>query len=389
MGLVDYSDSESSDNEQVSETKKPSKGSFQKVVDRSNPGKIKVSLPTTTASTNDEPPAKRAKTSGGGAFGGFNSFLPAPKKTGAAAPKTLGGVATGNGRGGGLGSGVSLKTGAAPAFSRNPEPIYDGGDNYDGHGEAEGGESSMGLPPPHASAQIPAADVKLVGKPLMFKPLSVARKPQKKKKPVITPKTAEGPASQGPSEMSEAPKAPQPKVSLFSVPQDADDDIAPERKGEYQPMLYGAKPEEDEEPEVVKNPYYEDQYNDAESRHTVPRPAAPAAAPASTTSNSLDNIASDLQLSASERRQLFGRQGARNLTASKVINFNTDEEYRKNEELRSAGEQAVHNPVRSIAPGKHSLKQLLNATVSQKEALEESFAKGYANRKEASGRYGW
>jgi hypothetical protein len=49
----------------------------------------------------------------------------------------------------------------------------------------------------------------------------------------------------------------------------------------------------------------------------------------------------------------------------------------------------VHNPVRSIAPGKHSLKQLLNATVSQKEALEESFAKGYANRKEASGRYGW
>lgn len=387
MGLVDYSDSESSDNEQVSESKKPTKGSFQKVVDRSNPGKIKVSLPTTTP-TNDEPPAKRAKTSGG-TFGGFNSFLPAPKKTGAAAPKTLGGGATGNGRGGGLGSGVSLKTGAAPAFSRNPEPVFDNGGDYDGHEEAKGGESSMGLPPPNSSAQIPAAEVKLVGKPLMFKPLSVARKPQKKKKPVITPKTEEDPASQGQSATtSEAAKAPPPKVSLFSVPQDTDDDITPGRKGEYQPMLYGAKPE-DEEPEVVKNPYYEDQYNDAESHHTVPRPAAQAAPPASTTSNSLDNIASDLQLSASERRQLFGRQGSRNLTASKVINFNTDEEYRNNEELRSAGEQAVHNPVRSIAPGKHSLKQLLNATVSQKEALEESFAKGYANRKEASGRYGW
>jgi hypothetical protein len=389
MGLVDYSDSESSDNEQVSETKKPTKGSFQKVVDRSNPGKIKVTLPTTTAPTNDEPPAKRAKTSGG-TFGGFNSFLPAPKKTGTAAPKTLGGGATGNGRGGGLGSGVSLKTGAAPAFSRNPEPVYDGGDNYDGREGSKGGESSMGLPPPNSAAQIPAADVKLVGKPLMFKPLSVARKPQKKKKPVIAPKTAEDTTSQGPSDTaSEAPKAPPAKVSLFSVPQDTDDDVAPERKGEYQPMLYGAKPEEEEEPEVVKNPYYEDQYNDAESHHTVPPLAARAAPPASTTSNSLDNIASDLQLSASERRQLFGRQGARNLTASKVINFNTDEEYRNNEELRSAGEQAVHNPVRSIAPGKHSLKQLLNATVSQKEALEESFAKGYANRKEASGRYGW
>jgi hypothetical protein len=387
MGLVDYSDSESSDNEQVSESKKPTKGTFQKVVDRSNPGKIKVSLPTTTP-TNDEPPAKRAKTSGGGAFGGFNSFLPAPKKTGAAAPKTLGGGASGSGRGGGLGSGVSLKTGAAPAFSRNPEPVYDNRDDYDGHEESKGGESSMGLPPPSSSAQIPAADVKLVGKPLMFKPLSVARKPQKKKKPVITPKSAEDTALQEPSTTtSEATNAPRPKVSLFSVPQDTEDDTAPERKGEYQPMLYGAKPEE--EPEVATNPYYEDQYNDAESHHTIPRPAAQAAPPASTTSKSLNDIASDLQLSASERRQLFGRQGARNITASKVINFNTDEEYRNNEELRSAGEQVVHNPVRSIAPGKHSLKQLLNATVSQKEALEESFAKGYANRKEASGRYGW
>ncbi|KFY42973.1 hypothetical protein V495_04254 [Pseudogymnoascus sp. VKM F-4514 (FW-929)] len=389
MGLVDYSDSESSDNEQVSESKKPTKGTFQKVVDRSNPGKIKVSLPT-TAPINDEPPAKRAKTSGGGAFGGFNSFLPAPKKTGAAAPKTLGGGASGSGRGGGLGSGVSLKTGAAPAFSRNPEPVYDNKDDYDGHEESKGGESSIGLPPPSSSAQIPAAEVKLVGKPLMFKPLSVARKPQKKKKPVIIPKLEDDMASQGPSATtSEALNAPKAKVSLFSMPQDTDDDIAPKPKGEYQPMLYGAKPEEEGEPEVAQNRYYEDQFNDAESHHTIPRLAAQAPPPASTTSNSLNDIASDLQLSASERRQLFGRQGARNITASKVINFNTDQEYRNNEELRSAGEQVVHNPVRSIAPGKHSLKQLLNATVSQKEALEESFAKGYANRKEASGRYGW
>jgi hypothetical protein len=76
-------------------------------------------------------------------------------------------------------------------------------------------------------------------------------------------------------------------------------------------------------------------------------------------------------------------------SATKIINFNTDEEYRHNEELRATGEQVVHNPVRSIAPGKHNLRQLMNAASSQKEALEESFAKGKNNRAEASSRYGW
>jgi hypothetical protein len=197
-------------------------------------------------------------------------------------------------------------------------------------------------------------------------------------------------SSQGSSAtILESAKEPPKKVSLFSVPQDANDDTVLEPKGEYQPMLYGAKPEQ-EEPEHFRNPYSGDQYNNGTgANRPAPPPAAQAAYASSSTSNSLDNIASDLHLSASERRQLFGRQGSRNLTASKVINFNTDEEYRSNEEFRAAGEQPVHNPVRSIAPGKHSLKQLLNAAVSQKDALEESFAKGYANRKEASGRYGW
>lgn len=72
-----------------------------------------------------------------------------------------------------------------------------------------------------------------------------------------------------------------------------------------------------------------------------------------------------------------------------MINFNTDEEYRHNEELRAAGEVVKHNPVRAIAPGKHNLKQLVNAAASQKEALEEAFAKGKSNRQEASSRYGW
>ena len=117
----------------------------------------------------------------------------------------------------------------------------------------------------------------------------------------------------------------------------------------------------------------------------------PPAVPTPPASQSLDDIAGDLNLSAAERRQLFGRQkaGRGGQSALNVINFNTDKEYLHNEELRAAGEQVALNPVRAIAPGKHSLKQLVNAAVQQKDALEESFAKGKSNRQEASSRYGW
>ncbi|KAL8956075.1 MAG: hypothetical protein Q9183_006424, partial [Haloplaca sp. 2 TL-2023] len=141
MGLVDYSESEGSDAEVKQEKQKATKPAtstqkpaFHKVVDRSNPHKIRVNLPEQVKEAaednkhEDEPPAKRAKT-GGGAFGGFNSFLPAPKRAG-----TVGGV-TGAKRNG-LSSGVSLKTGAAPGFTREaqpeaPEPLETGG-NTDG-----------------------------------------------------------------------------------------------------------------------------------------------------------------------------------------------------------------------------------------------------------------
>ena len=117
--------------------------------------------------------------------------------------------------------------------------------------------------------------------------------------------------------------------------------------------------------------------------------AAPPAVPTPPISQSLDDIAGDLNLSAAERRQLFGRQKGGMKSATNVINFNTDKEYLHNEELRAAGETVTHNPVRAIAPGKHSLKQLVNAAQTQKDALEESFAKGRNNRKEAGSRYGW
>ncbi|KAF5871489.1 putative mitotic checkpoint protein prcc protein [Botrytis fragariae] len=399
MGLVDYSDSEDSDSPEIT-APKPStststtgKPAFQKVVDRSNPGKIRVSLPQASLKDDtktDEPPTKRAKT-GGGAFSGFNSFLPAPKRTGQSTGATLGG---GNAaRKSGLGAGVSLKTGAAPAFSREPEPVQEREYTTEEPAEEEEGASGSGLnlPPPSSlvDEQKPADEVKLVGKPLMFRPLSVARKPAKKKlqKPNSngsTPSTSTStPQISTPATPQNTGKvAPKPKVSLFSL------EVEPVNttpnttsNGEYKPLLYQPTPSKEE-------PVYEE-YTPT-TNHTLP--FAPTPPVNNHNTESLSSIADTLHLSAAERRQLFGRQkggGSGPQAATKIINFNTDQEYAHNEELRAAGEQVVHNPVRAIAPGKHSLKQLVGAAQSQREALEESFATGRNNRKEAGSKYGW
>jgi hypothetical protein len=102
----------------------------------------------------------------------------------------------------------------------------------------------------------------------------------------------------------------------------------------------------------------------------------------------LDYIADDLNLSRSQRRQLFGRNA--DPSSSKILHFNTDAEYAANQEMAHKELAAAqHNPVRAIAPGKHTLQQLVNAASTQKEALEESFASGKRNKKEAGAKYGW
>ncbi|TVY75736.1 hypothetical protein LSUE1_G007393 [Lachnellula suecica] len=391
MGLVDYSDSDASDTEEkpVSKpTANPSKPAFQKVVDRSNPGKIRVSLPQTSSkddTRSDEPPSKRAKT-GGGAFSGFNSFLPAPKRAAQTGASLGGGNAA---RKGGLGAGVNLKTGAAPGFSREPEPERDYREDRESEQASTGDGNGFSLPPPKdpQNGGQPAEEVKLVGKPLMFKPLSVARKPAKKKTvaQIAAAKAASSAAPATPNPKAEAP-APRAKVSLFSMEADTSVTMTPSN-GEYKPMMFETpeQPSQDEDQDSFNiEPTYEDYTPNASQTNLPP------AVPTPPVSQTLDDIAGDLNLSAAERRQLFGRQkgGRGNKSATKVINFNTDEEYLHNEELRAAGEQVSHNPVRSIAPGKHSLKQLVNAAQSQKEALEESFAKGKSNRAEASSKYG-
>ena len=392
MGLVDYSDSDGSDTEQkpaVKSAPNSSKPAFQKVVDRSNPGKIKVSLPQAALKDDkksDEPPAKRAKTGGGGAFSGFNSFLPAPKRAGQTTA-TLGG---GNAAKRGLGAGINLKTGAAPGFSREPEPDREHTEEQDDEPAYLNEGSGMSLPEPKTAQNgehKAAEEVKLVGKPLMFRPLSVSRKPTKKKKQLPTPSPLNPTVSTPVTPQPKEPKpAQRPKVSLFSMEKPEEKPATPASTGEYRPMMLEVEEAgENEEDSQSLEPSYED-YTPTSSQHM-----APPAVPTPPVSQSLDDIAGDLNLSAAERRQLFGRQkGGRGMqSATKVINFNTDQEYLHNEELRAAGEQVTHNPVRAIAPGKHSLKQLVNAAQSQKEALEESFAKGKSNRAEASSRYGW
>jgi hypothetical protein len=306
MNLVAYSDS-GSDSESSPEPPKPST-SFPKLIDRSTK-KIRVSL-RSEAPPEVERAAKRQRTNGG-AFSGLSSLLPPPKNAGAS---------SGNADRG-RGSKSSLKTGAAPAFAR-------------------AGEESV---QPTVATQLDAAEVKLVGKATVFKPLSVARKAAKKRTKVAAAR------SEPPSEVE------QPKVSLFSIGVDSADAVIPN--------------------EITTHGTAHDEGSREEERE--PAPVAPP---------TLSSVASELQLDEATRRQLFGRQGDEQI---KLVNFNTDQEYSANEVLRATGETVQHNPVRGIQPGKHSLRQLLNAATTQKDALEESWAAGRRNKKEAGNRYGW
>ncbi|KAI9815511.1 MAG: hypothetical protein M1827_002645 [Pycnora praestabilis] len=410
MGLVDYSDSENSDSAERIITKPvaarqpaaatASKPTFQKVVDRSNPHKIRVTLPIISEKLpiDDEadgegPPAKRTKV-GSGAFNGFNSFLPAPKRAAQAGPVD---GSRGADRKKGLGSGVNLKTGAAPGFSREAEPtmtVQD--DDYkDGGGRVSQGNGTIADTTQSATSfeivetQVdedkPTAEPKKIGTSTMFRPLSVARKPQKKIKAVRSPVAP----VISPSDTVVKPKV-APKVSLFSMGPEQTSSVQPSSSnGHYKPMIYEPfhTNARSPSPTALSDPQFVDEEDIA-----APEPAAPETSTPDGP-QSINNIASDLNLSESAMRQLFGRQRGtnrkQNMSDINIVNFNTDQEYAANELLRQAGETVQHNPVKAIAPGKHNLKQLVNAASSQKEALEEQFMSGRRNKKEAGSKYGW
>ena len=390
MGLVDYGSSDESDREANVHppitTAKPkpfsSKPAFQKLVDSSNPNKIRVNLePTEVAKKNEEDtqeerPAKRAKIGSGG-LSDFNALLPAPKRST---------VTNGAGRGG-LGKGVNLKTGATPGFTREPIPESEARQetdrderNRDSFNPTDDIANAL---PGMESSGVPNNAPKKTS--IMFKPLSVTRKPQKKKPPSAGQPSGDAiskPLTQGSSLPAEQPT----RSSLFSMSTPSDEHTTVEStsfKGTYEPLLY--RPEK---PDPVPS-----------ANHTISDPSSIAtnlpntsAAPGDPDGDqSLDAIAESLNLTASQKRQLLGRSASKSSSqAIKVTNFNTDAEYAANEALRQAGEVVQHQPVRAIVGGgKHSLKQLVSSAIGQKDALEESFAEGRRNRKEGAGRYGW
>jgi len=385
MVLVAYSDSEGSDDERPSEKPQqhsakpeappPTKAGFQSIVDKSNPRKIRVNLQeneTTTSGdrTIEEPVPKKARL-GGGAFSGFNSILPPPKKPAGQTESNTSGRTR---------KAFSLKTGAEPGFDRagDAELRAQGGLNS---GIVENGvEMAPNVAPAEHKVEIPRQ-----GNPMMFKPLSVARKPQAKR----PPSTTQGKAKTETINTVQASQ-PAPKVKLFSL---ADDERLPERAAytsqAYEPLIHGAKKDDDlDDSTATSHEISVEGDLDYTPTSMLPTDETTMAAAGS---QSLDAIAADLNLSAAAKRQLFGRQGRSGLTSSavNVVNFNTDEEYAANEALRASGGQVQHNPVKAIAPGKHSLKQLVNAAAHQKDALEEHFATGKRNKKEAGSKYGW
>ncbi|KAL4793276.1 mitotic checkpoint regulator, MAD2B-interacting-domain-containing protein [Aspergillus venezuelensis] len=416
MVLVAYSDSEASDSEHENESPAPApaapkpsttaitSSTSKTIVDKSNPRKIRVALPDIKPEPSqkgeDGPARKKPRIDGGGgAFAGFNSFLPAPKRPNATVASEKEGEKKSLG-GGAARKVFSLKTGAAPGFDRAADEemrrdmAFDnlgGGDDddetipkagslrdqeYDG---PTGGEDKVEMKKPE--------EVVLKGNPMMFKPLSVARTGQKKKRtmPIIPPPLPQSekkveekdkativqPAAQAQKPAAPPPKA---KVSLFSL--SSKETTAPEASvsayaSTYEPLVYT----NDTAP--AAGPATEEASVPAAS--TQPEPPS---------AQTLDYIADDLNLSKSQRRQLFGRNA--DPFNSRILHFNTDKEYIANQEMAHQEQAATqHNPVRAIAPGKHTLQQLVNAASTQKEALEESFATGKRNKKEAGARYGW
>ncbi|KAK1082467.1 hypothetical protein LTR48_006955 [Friedmanniomyces endolithicus] len=325
MALVAYSDSESSDTEAPPAAKAPT---FSKPESR----KIKVALPTLQAepqlsdrpSAGDEPPAKRARTAG--AFGGFNSLLPAPKRAAGVAQATTG-----------VRKGVNLRTSSEAAFSRGvvgANVAEGGGVGLEVRGEEDGeGYDEFGDKARVVGAGVEGVEVKggvelrVVGKATRFKPLSVANK---RKKPVGGKKAVAAPAAATTETHIAVDDVRKPATEGGAIPQE----VAP----------------------------------------VVPKPKRSLFA-------------------VQQEEELFGRSSlnnSHNPQTPNLVHFNTDTEYAANETLRqSTGETEAHRAVKTVAPGKHSLQQLVNNARVNQEGIEDKWAEGRRKRGEGGSAYGW
>lgn len=417
MGLVQYSDSDGSDDEgqpQVAATvskpqttasdTKPSQPDqkFSSIVDRGNPRKIRVALPSIKPETSaegpeddqDGPARKKPRTTGGGIFSGFNSILPAPKR--ANLPTTSGGSASKNTKV------FSLKTGAGPGFDRQADAELRQEQALN-QASTAGAEDDT-IPKPGSlrneakeGSLLKEEDYKKKGNAMMFKPLSVARNAPKKKSAAFV-------AARAAAAIPSAVQKTTGSDNLSSVKEDVAEQAPTAAPAKPKVSLFSFSSEEKSTPITTSSAYdYNPEFSDVPSnteedistleQHNQPPTSYPT--PSTHQQSTLDAIANDLNLSRAQRRQLLGRNpGTATQSNSRILTFNTDAEYASNQEMLSktteeelAAQQ--HNPVRAIAPGKHSLRQLVQAASSQKDALEDSFAAGRRNKKEAGSRYGW
>ena len=354
MALVDYSDSDSEPNQNTpAQPSAPPLASLpQANFRKTNSGKITVHLPAHSPTTEQDGHqddntatsrlAKRARTTGNGAFGGFNSLLPPPKRPSGAVTSRSGG----------------LKTSGEAVFHRRPEQSVPGTDN--GSAEVLGNPVDIQM-----EKEAGESKVELVGSTTRFMPLSVSRNRGKKKTGASNflgqrdRKTSGGQGTEGVRGTtaerlggtggdSKAAQSSTAKKPLFSFHQEAPDPM-PAVDLSSPPGVLTAAP---------------------------PSPPAPAPNPAQQPQE-----LSDLQLSPTSLRRFLGRK---HTTLPHMTHIDMSAEYDANERMRqSAGGDAApdhHRAVRSVAPGKHSLQQLVDNARSQREGLEEKWAEGRRER---------
>jgi hypothetical protein len=356
MALVNYSDSES-DTEApptvaAPKTKVTSKSTFQ----TTQPGKIRVDLPALKPEAEervDEPPAKRART--GGVFSGFSSLLPPPKNASKVVPKKV----------------INFKTSSEAAFSRAPQIASTGDDDFEPVADVS-----------EVFATNAPTEVELVGKNTMFVPESVKNRQklsstQPKPKTTVRSKSSTEATKPRASDNIEPDALPaarlKGKQSLFSFQSEQEDiPSASASSSTYEPLL--SAPADDFAAPVSSNTF---------SSATATAPPTNSAS-----ASSLSAVVADMDLTPAQKRQLFGRNYKENANTT-VTNFNLDSEYANNEAMRQAGEVVQHRAIKTIAPGKHSLQQLVNNARTQKDAIEDAWAEGRKNRAEGGSKYGW
>ena len=394
MNIVGYSSSEESDTEPAN-TAKAAPISTQPLVQSSTPSitnKIRINLGAIAA---DEPsseapegsPAKRQRLVGGGRFSGLNSFLPAPKRS-TGQTVAAASAESDNSQSKPRRAPFTLKTSSEAAFER--------GEGTPESAAAADAALAKALSKRKEDITTPQLASEDGGKPKkkpMMRPLSVQGTKKKTKKRAGVLDSSDIVADKMELDLPAEDAAPQPqqkptkpKVSLFSTNMQEADGTKSVSLGAYKPMLLD---KEHDDAETTGDPSFawaisdhamQAQATAAPNHQNMSEPAPQSLEALYTT------------LSESERRQLFGRKGVGDLSALEGIsvkNFNTDTEYSANEELRASGEQQEIRTVRAINPGKHSLRQLVNVAVTQKDALEESYARGAANKKEGGSKYGW